>query len=421
MPTKGKSTSPYVYAMRQNAANQNASANAQRSANLKGTASAGTTSGTGAATTTANTPNMNSFIFASAPSSDYSNMFNNYSNNITSSYKNRVATETALKDDYLKGLLQTRDTGLANLKKDYDVQRGRMGEEYGNSQADTNAGYDTSARQNYINYMQAQKNLPDQLNALGIRGGASESSLIRLGANYGTNVAANESARQTALRDLERQYKDQLFNAEQNYNKAVASINDTYSNDTRSYMDTFNRLMSQLEAEKGEKLLTAQQTALENDYKARKEAESKDLEQFANTIGKAFKTADEYRSLIKALRASKDPNKNAKINLARAAMNDLAEKEAEEAAARASSRSSGGYSRSYGGGGGYYNSGSNSGYDDDTESAPDNSAAIAAVNAAQQRGASMTDYYKNQANTTKKKDDTWKKYGTPNSAGRWVG
>ena len=407
MPTKGKSTSPYVYAMRQNAANQNASANAQRSATLKGTASAGTTSGTGTATTANKTSNAgDSFIFNSNPTSDYSNMFNNYSNRITASYNDRIAREAARKDDYLKGLLETRDTGLANLKRDYDVQRGRMGEEYGNSQADTNAGYDTSARQNYINYMQAQKNLPDQLNALGIRGGASESSLIRLGANYGTNVANNESARQTALRDLERQYKANLFEAEQNYNKAVASINDTYSNDTRSYMDTFNQLMSQLDAEKGKELLTAQQTALENDYKARKEAEAKDLEQFAGYIDGLYNNVDDYKSLIQKLKDSKDPNKATKIGLARKAMNALAEKQAEEAAARAAS-SGGGY-RSYGGGGGgYYSGGSDDTTVDDTPTVPTTRRTTTAD--------AMDAYYKSGAikpKTKKTASGSWRRYGT---------
>lgn len=418
MPTKGKSTSPYVYAMRQNAANQNASANAQRSATLKGTASAGTTSGTGTATTANKTSNAgNSFIFTSAPSSDYSNMFNNYSDRITADYNNRVAEETARRDEFLKGLLQTRDSGLDTLKKNYDASRNQMGISYGNSQADTNAGYDTSARQNYINYMQAQKNLPDQLNALGIRGGASESSLIRLGSNYGTNVAANESARQTALRDLERQYKDKLFDAEQDYNKQVAAINDAYSNDYKSYMDSFGKLLSQLGSEKSEKLLTAQQTALENDYKARKEAEAKDLEQFAGYIDGLYNNVDDYKSLIQKLKASKDPNKATKIGLARKAMNALAEKQAEEAAARATS-SGGGY-RSYGGGGGYYSGGSDND-DDTTPTFRSGGSSLAEVQAG--RDAAMrSSYAANQANTTKKKDDTWKKYGTPNSAGRWVG
>lgn len=74
----------------------------------------------------------------------------------------------------------------------------------------SNAEYDNAARQNYINYMQARKSLPSQLNALGIRGGASESSALRLGTNYGSNVASNEAARNSALANIRQQYEDKL-------------------------------------------------------------------------------------------------------------------------------------------------------------------------------------------------------------------
>lgn len=78
------------------------------------------------------------------------------------------------------------------------------------AESSSNAEYDNSARQNYINYMQARKSLPSQLNALGIRGGASESSALRLGTNYGSNVASNEAARNSALAAIRQQYEDKL-------------------------------------------------------------------------------------------------------------------------------------------------------------------------------------------------------------------
>ena len=86
----------------------------------------------------------------------------------------------------------------------------------------SNAEYDNSARQNYINYMQAQKRLPSELNALGIRGGASESSLLRLGTNYGSNVASNEAARNTALAGIRQQYMDKLASYDEEWNNKLA-------------------------------------------------------------------------------------------------------------------------------------------------------------------------------------------------------
>lgn len=87
----------------------------------------------------------------------------------------------------------------------------------------SNAEYDNSARQNYVNYMQAQKRLPSELNALGINGGASESSLLRLGTNYGSNVASNETARNAALAGIRQQYMDKLASYDEEWNNKLAN------------------------------------------------------------------------------------------------------------------------------------------------------------------------------------------------------
>ena len=85
----------------------------------------------------------------------------------------------------------------------------------------SNAEYDNTARQNYINYMQAQKRLPSELNAMGIRGGASESSLLRLGTNYGSNVASNEASRNAAIAALRQQYADKLASYDEEWDNKL--------------------------------------------------------------------------------------------------------------------------------------------------------------------------------------------------------
>ena len=91
-----------------------------------------------------------------------------------------------------------------------DAFRKQLEADRTSAETSSNAEYDNAARQNYINYMQARKNLPSQLNALGIRGGATESSALRLGTNYGSNVASNEAARNSALAAIRQQYEDKL-------------------------------------------------------------------------------------------------------------------------------------------------------------------------------------------------------------------
>lgn len=114
-------------------------------------------------------------------------------------YNNYKAEQTAVRDAYRRQLEADRDNAIAK----------------------SNAEYDNTAKQNYINYMQTRKSLPEQLNALGIRGGASESSLIRMGSNYGSNVASNEASRNTALAALRQQYEDKMAAYDEEYDNKL--------------------------------------------------------------------------------------------------------------------------------------------------------------------------------------------------------
>lgn len=63
-----------------------------------------------------------------------------------------------------------------------------------------NQNYDEAARQAYINYMMAQKQLPTQLSAVGISGqGAAESTLAQQQNAYQNTLSGTELARQNAL------------------------------------------------------------------------------------------------------------------------------------------------------------------------------------------------------------------------------
>lgn len=234
----------------------------------------------------------------------------------------------------------------------------------------SSAGYDNTARQNYINYMQAQKRLPSELNALGIRGGASESSLVRLGTNYGTNVANNESARQTAADSIRQAYATQIAD----YNKDL-----------------------------NERLAAAQATAEQNQINWENEQREKDLQYFSGAIEGLYNTRGEYLNLIARLQASNDPNKDYKIMLATRAMNQLA---------ASGSGGGGGSRRGYGYGGG----GSSSSGIDWNAAASNGKAIVDAL--ARSTGAKAA-----SLGTSGKKNNTktWAKYGTPKSAGRWVG
>lgn len=117
----------------------------------------------------------------------------------TFAYANSKTPYIDMYNDYKKEQQGIRDA----FRKQLETDRG-------SAETSSNAEYDNAARQNYINYMQARKRLPSELNALGIRGGASESSALRLGTNYGSNVASNEASRNSALANIRQQYEDKL-------------------------------------------------------------------------------------------------------------------------------------------------------------------------------------------------------------------
>ena len=232
-----------------------------------------------------------------------------------------------------KKMATERDTyrqDQANLR---DAYRKQATAERDTSVNTTNQNYDKSAKQNYINYMQAQKRLPSELNALGIRGGASESSLIRLGSNYGTNVANNESARGTAIAGINQAYEKGLSDYDRDYQTSLSDYDKDYNS----------------------RLASAYATAYQNQINWEKEQQQKDLEYFSGAIEGLYGDTESYDNLIAQLEASKDPNKEYKVMLARKARQTLIDKIGE-----AYGGGGGGYS--YGGGGGGYGGYSSGGY-----------------------------------------------------------
>ena len=198
-----------------------------------------------------NTPYMNAFggieqrlvNSANAQAEAANQRKDTYMQNVENQYDKWVAGQNELRDAYLKNMneRQTRDTEKAR------------------------ANYDNTARQNYINYMQAQKQLPAQLRQLGINGGASESSLIRLGTNYNTNVANNEMARAQALDNIANQYTDLINEYETQYRQAILARDDAKATQLGEYLNAWSKELSDIEAEKNNAINNAYASAIEND------------------------------------------------------------------------------------------------------------------------------------------------------------
>ena len=147
--------------------------------------------------------------------------------------------------------------------------------------ATTNANYDSSARQAYVDYMRKQKALPSQLQTLGVNGGATESALLNLYNNYGSSHAANEQQRNADL-TANQQSREDAYNT--------------------AYLDYLGDLNTQ------------RQTAINNQINQY----NNEITQFSASIAHYPTTQKGYEAYgkeIKALKKGKDPLKDIKIAL----------------------------------------------------------------------------------------------------------
>ncbi|WP_458408058.1 hypothetical protein [Anaerotignum sp.] len=89
------------------------------------------------------------------------------------------------------------------------------------AQQTANSEYDDLAREAYINMRLSQNALPQQLSALGISGGGSESANLKLQTNYQNNLHTSEQQRAQMLKD----FALQGLQAQTQANSDIANIN----------------------------------------------------------------------------------------------------------------------------------------------------------------------------------------------------
>lgn len=130
--------------------------------------------------------------------------------------------------------------------KQLDASREQLDKTLAQNNATTNSNYDNSARQAYVDYMRKQKALPNQLQALGVRGGATESGQLNLYNNYGAVHAANEQQRMAELGNNQNARDDAYNSAYQAYlgdlnnqkQQAIANQINEYNNEVTRFSST---------------------------------------------------------------------------------------------------------------------------------------------------------------------------------------
>lgn len=153
-------------------------------------------------------------LLAAYKANDYSDYYNQMKAAAQSAYDRGMS---ALNDAYgaqMNSLNDNLSSTRSQLLNNYNYSRNNIA----NDAAD-------SLRQAYINRMNSERNLGQQMSAQGLSGGATETTLAGMLNNYGNarnniNTTANRS-----YADLENNYNNNLASAQQAYNSAVANAN----------------------------------------------------------------------------------------------------------------------------------------------------------------------------------------------------
>lgn len=210
-------------------------------------------------------------------------------------------TEQQVRDKYAKALT------------DYTNQRNA---EADRARATVNNDVNNTQRQNYVQYMENKRDLPQMLARQGITGGASETSALRAQTNY-----------------------ENLYNNAENTRSArLGEINNNLADNLNTYRMTADQNMN-------DEIAQNQQLRANYEKQLQQEAEQR----FANTIS-GYDNISEIDSLIKSI--SKKGVDTWRIPYLRARRAELAAALAEQQAAASSGGGGGGYSYRYNGGGG---------------------------------------------------------------------
>lgn len=111
---------------------------------------------------------------------------------------------------------QKAETALADLRNDYAKI---LQDQYNYSAEKLKAERDAAIRENWILQQQAEANLPERLAAGGINGGATETSLAALRAQYQGNRNDIQSGYMDNLGELEQERAIGTAEAEKDYNE----------------------------------------------------------------------------------------------------------------------------------------------------------------------------------------------------------
>ena len=153
-------------------------------------------------------------LLAAYRQNDYSDYLNQMREAAQAAYDRGMGALNSAYDQQMNSLNSNLSSTKNQLLNNYNYSRGNIANDAA-----------ASLKQAYINRMNSERNLGQQMSAQGLSGGATETTLAGMLNNYGNarnniNTTANRS-----YADLENNYNNNLASAQQAYNSAVANAN----------------------------------------------------------------------------------------------------------------------------------------------------------------------------------------------------
>lgn len=163
--------------------------------------------------------------------------YNNSMARVAESYNNSLGRLNNAWANNQNMLASNRDATLQKLQDQYDYSEGK-------AQNDANK----SLREAYINYMMNKKNLAQGLSAMGMSGGATESSMAKLFNNYGSSRNNINTTLADNLAALLNELSNNKANANQLYNSQAADAMNQYASQLNALEQYKNNSVNALEA-----------------------------------------------------------------------------------------------------------------------------------------------------------------------------
>ena len=188
---------------------------APRNTNTKTPSNSGGGSGSsGSSSSASNMANAYNALLAAYRQNDYSDYLRQM----------REAAQNAY-DRGMNALNNAYDSQMSSLSGNLNETRNQLANQYNRSKDSISQDAENSLRQAYINRMLSQRNLGQQMSAQGLTGGATETTMANMLNNYGNARNNINTTMNNNLANLEGNYSDNLSQAMQAYNSAVANAN----------------------------------------------------------------------------------------------------------------------------------------------------------------------------------------------------